>query len=154
MKTTGEIKDLLQKKELDSTGFLKLQLSAGEIELAPEDLLIEMTRSENYYSVEDGGVTVAIETVLTDELLEEGFVREIISKLQMMRKEADFQVMDHIVVYVKGNEKIAGIVQKNLPIIENDTLADIVKLEEMDGYVKEWDINGETVVLGVKRVNS
>ena len=62
--------------------------------------------------------------------------------------------MDHIVVYVKGNEKIAGIVQKNLPIIENDTLADIVKLEEMDGYVKEWDINGETVVLGVKRVNS
>ena len=97
---------------------------------------------------------MAIETVLTDELLEEGFVREIISKLQTMRKEADFQVMDHIVVYVKGNEKIAGIVQKNLPIIENDTLADIVKLEEMDGYVKEWDINGETVVLGVKRVNS
>ena len=142
------------KKELDSTGFLKLQLSADEIELAPEDLLIEMTRSENYYSVEDGGVTVAIETVLTDELIEEGFVREIISKLQTMRKEADFQVMDHIVVYVKGNEKIAGIVQKNLPVIENDTLADIVKLEEMDGYVKEWDINGETVILGVKRVNS
>ncbi len=116
--------------------------------------MIEMTRSENYYSVEDGGVTVAIETVLTDELIEEGFVREIISKLQTMRKEADFQVMDHIVVYVKGNEKIAGIVQKNLPVIENDTLADIVKLEEMDGYVKEWDINGETVILGVKRVNS
>ena len=160
-KQLGEIRNVLStlngsaaKKELDSTGFLKLQLSAGEIELAPEDLLIEMTRSENYYSVEDGGVTVAIETVLTDELLEEGFVREIISKLQTMRKEADFQVMDHIVVYVKGNEKIAGIVQKNLPIIENDTLADIVKLEEMDGYVKEWDINGETVVLGVKRVNS
>ena len=84
---------------------MKLQLSAGEIELAPEDLLIEMTRSENYYSVEDGGVTVAIETILTDELIEEGFVREIISKLQTMRKEADFQVMDHIVVYVKGNEK-------------------------------------------------
>ena len=160
-KQLGEIRNVLStlngsaaKKELDSTGFLKLQLSADEIELAPEDLLIEMTRSENYYSVEDGGVTVAIETVLTDELIEEGFVREIISKLQTMRKEADFQVMDHIVVYVKGNEKIAGIVQKNLPVIENDTLADIVKLEEMDGYVKEWDINGETVILGVKRVNS
>ncbi|MCI5527499.1 MAG: isoleucine--tRNA ligase [Oscillospiraceae bacterium] len=160
-KQLGEIRNVLStlngsaaKKELDSTGFLKLQLSADEIELAPEDLLIEMTRSENYYSVEDGGVTVAIETVLTDELIEEGFVREIISKLQTMRKEADFQVMDHIVVYVKGNEKIAGIVQKNLPVIENDILADIVKLEEMDGYVKEWDINGETVILGVKRVNS
>ena len=140
------------KKELDSTGWLKLNLSIGEIKLAPEDLLIEMARSDHYYSVEDGGITVAIETVLTDELVEEGFVREIISKLQTMRKEADFQVMDHIVIYVKGNEKIAGIMQKNLRVIENDTLADALKIEEMNGYAKEWDINGERVTLGVEQV--
>ena len=127
-------------------------LSIGEIKLAPEDLLIEMARSDHYYSVEDGGITVAIETVLTDELVEEGFVREIISKLQTMRKEADFQVMDHIVIYVKGNEKIAGIMQKNLRVIENDTLADALKIEEMNGYAKEWDINGERVTLGVEQV--
>ena len=111
-----------------------------------------MARSDHYYSVEDGGITVAIETVLTDELVEEGFVREIISKLQTMRKEADFQVMDHIVIYVKGNEKIAGIMQKNLRVIENDTLADALKIEEMNGYAKEWDINGERVTLGVEQV--
>ena len=127
-------------------------LSTGEIQLSPEDLLIEMTRSEQYFSVEDGGVTVAIDTVLTDALVEEGFVREIISKLQTMRKEADFNVMDHIVVYVQGNEKVAEIMQKNLSVIENDTLADALKLEQMDGYAKEWDINGEKVTLGVKRV--
>ena len=135
-------------------GWLKLNLSIGEIKLAPEDLLIEMARSDHYYSVEDGGITVAIETVLTDELVEEGFVREIISKLQTMRKEADFQVMDHIVIYVKGNEKIAGIMQKNLRVIENDTLADALKIEEMNGYAKEWDINGERVTLGVEQVKS
>lgn len=158
-KSLGEIRNALStlngnaaKKELDSTGWLKLNLSIGEIKLAPEDLLIEMARSDHYYSVEDGGITVAIETVLTDELVEEGFVREIISKLQTMRKEADFQVMDHIVIYVKGNEKIAGIMQKNLRVIENDTLADALKIEEMNGYAKEWDINGERVTLGVEQV--
>ncbi len=158
-KQLGEIRAALSgldgsaaKKELDSTGVLKLMLSTGEAQLSPEDLLIEMTRSEQYFSVEDGGVTVAIDTVLTDALVEEGFVREIISKLQTMRKEADFNVMDHIVVYVQGNEKVAEIMQKNLSVIENDTLADALKLEQMDGYAKEWDINGEKVTLGVKRV--
>ncbi|MDD3193535.1 MAG: isoleucine--tRNA ligase [Oscillospiraceae bacterium] len=160
-KQLGEIRTVLSnldgsvaKKELDSTGLLKLALSTGEIALAPEDLLIEMTRSEQYYSVEDGGITVAIDTTMTGALIEEGFVREIISKLQTMRKEANFNVMDHIEVYAKGNEKIAGIMKKNLPVIENDTLADALKLEELDGYTKEWDINGETVTLGVKRVNA
>ncbi len=158
-KQLGEIRAALSglngsaaKKELDSTGVLKLMLSTGEAQLSPEDLLIEMTRSEQYFSVEDGGVTVAIDTVLTDALVEEGFVREIISKLQTMRKEADFNVMDHIVVYAQGNEKVAEIMQKNLSVIENDTLADALKLEQMDGYTKKWDINGEKVTLGVKRV--
>ena len=159
-KQLGEIRTALSnldgsaaKKQLDSTGVLKLALSSGEIELAPEDLLIEMTRSEKYYSVEDGGITVAIDTELTDALVEEGFVREIISKLQTMRKEADFNVMDHIYVYVKGSEKIASIMQRNLPVIENDTLADALNLDKLDGYTKEWDINGETATLGVKRVD-
>ena len=159
-KQLGEIRTALSnldgsaaKKQLDSTGVLKLALSLGEIELAPEDLLIEMTRSEKYYSVEDGGITVAIDTELTDALVEEGFVREIISKLQTMRKEADFNVMDHIYVYVKGSEKIASIMQRNLPVIENDTLADALNLDKLDGYTKEWDINGETATLGVKRVD-
>ncbi len=159
-KQLGEIRTALSnldgsaaKKQLDSTGVLKLALSSGEIELAPEDLLIEMTRSEKYYSVEDGGITVAIDTELTDALVEEGFVREIISKLQTMRKEADFNVMDHIYVYVKGSEKIASIMQRNLPVIENDTLADALNLDKLDGYIKEWDINGETATLGVKRVD-
>ena len=158
-KMLGEIRTALSnldgsaaKKELDSTGMLKLVLSTGEIQLASEDLLIEMTRSEQYFSVEDGGVTVAIDTSLTDDLVEEGFVREIISKLQTMRKEAGFNVMDHIAFYVDGNEKIGRIMKKNLSIIENDTLADLLELEQMDGYSKAWDINGEKVTLGVKQM--
>ena len=111
-----------------------------------------MVRSERYYSVEDGGITVAIDTTLTPELVEEGFVRELVSKLQTMRKEADFQVTDHIAVYVSGNERIAGMMQKNWKEIGGDTLADQLHLEEMDGYSKEWDINGETVTLGVKQI--
>lgn len=158
-KMLGEIRVALSnldgsaaKKELDSTGLLKLTLSIGEIQLAPEDLLIEMTRSEQYFSVEDGGVTVAIDTSLTDDLVEEGFVREIISKLQTMRKEAGFNVMDHIAVYVQGSEKIGRIMQKNLSVIENDTLADLLELGKMDGYSKTWDINSEEVTFGVKQM--
>ena len=102
--------------------------------------------------MEDGGITAAIDTQLTDELVEEGFVREVVSKLQTMRKEADFNVMDHIEVYVNGNEKVAAIMEKNYDVISGDTLADALRSGEMDGYSKEWDINGEKVVFGVKRV--
>ena len=158
-KRLGEIRTALSaldgsaaKQELDRTGVLTLQLPDGQIELTEEDLLIEMVRSERYYSVEDGGITVAIDTTLTPELVEEGFVRELVSKLQTMRKEADFQVTDHIAVYVSGNERIAGMMQKNWKEIGGDTLADQLHLEEMDGYSKEWDINGETVTLGVKQI--
>lgn len=158
-KQLGEIRTALTeldgsaaKKELDAAGVLKLGLSTGEIELAPEGLLIEMTRSARYYSVEDGGITVAIDTQLTDALVEEGFVREIISKVQTMRKEADFNVTDRILVFVEGSEKIAAIMHKNLSQIMADVLGQEVKFGEMDGYSKEWDINGEAVTLGVKRV--
>ena len=158
-KQLGEIRSLLAnldgsaaKKELDSTGVLKLELSTGVIELTEADLLIEMTRSERYFSVEDGGVTVAIDTQLTDELIEEGFVREIVSKIQTMRKEAGFNVEDHITVTVEGNDRIAGIVSRNQADVAGDTLADAITCGKAEGYTKEWDVNGETVTLGVQKV--
>ena len=140
------------KKELDETGVLTLHLSTGDAKLAEEDLLIEMTRSERYCSVEDGGVTVAIDTQLTDELIEEGFVRELVSKLQTMRKEAGFQVEDHIVAYAKDNAKIEALMDRYRSGIASDVLADDIVTGSAEGYVKEWDINDEKATLGVKRV--
>ena len=158
-KQLGEIRNLLAnldgsaaKKELDSTGVLKLELSTGTIELTEADLLIEMTRSERYFSVEDGGVTVAIDTLLTDELVEEGFVRELVSKIQTMRKEAGFNVEDHIVVTLSGNDRVVDIARRNEAAMAGDTLADAVKYDVTEGYSKEWDVNGETVTLGVQKV--
>ena len=158
-KQLGEIRTLLQnlngakaKKELDETGVLKLVLSTGEISLTVDDLLIEMTRSERYFSVEDGGVTVAIDTELTQELIEEGFVRELVSKLQTMRKEAGFEVEDHIIAAVCTNEKIQALMQANRDSIAEDVLADELVTEPIDGYTKDWDLNGEAVTLAVKKV--
>ncbi len=158
-KQLGEIRTLLQnlngakaKKELDETGVLKLTLSTGEISLTADDLLIEMTRSERYFSVEDGGVTVAIDTELTQELIEEGFVRELVSKIQTMRKEAGFEVEDHIIASVCGNEKIQTLMQANRASIADDVLADDLVTEPIDGYTKDWDLNGEAVTLTVKKV--
>ena len=158
-KQLGEIRTLLQnlngakaKKELDETGVLKLVLSTGEISLTVDDLLIEMTRSERYFSVEDSGVTVAIDTELTQELIEEGFVRELVSKLQTMRKEAGFEVEDHIIAAVCTNEKIQALMQANRDSIAEDILADELVTEPIDGYTKDWDLNGEAVTLAVKKV--
>ena len=158
-KQLGEIRNLLAglngpaaKKELDENGTLTLTLSTGEIKLGEEDLLIEMTRSERYFSVEDAKVTVALDTELTPELVEEGFVRELVSKLQTMRKEAGFNVEDHITAYAMGNDKITALMEANKDSIASDVLADAVVTGSTDGYVKEWDVNGETVTLGVKKV--
>lgn len=158
-KQLGEIRNLLAaidgsaaKKELDATGTLQLTLASGTIALAPEDLLIEMIQSADYCSMEDGGVTVAIDVRLNDALVEEGFVREIVSKLQTMRKEADFNVEDHITAFAKDNEKVMTLLQKNSVSIQSDVLADAIVCGSVDGYTKEWDINGETVLLGVKRI--
>jgi len=141
------------KKALDSTGILTISLQDGKIDLAPGDLLIETKQSEQYVSLTEAGITVVIDTNLSEELLEEGFVREIVSKLQTMRKEADFNVMDHIVVYEKGNRKIEKIISDHLDSIKSDVLADEVRIDEMAGFSKEWNINGETVVLGVRQVS-
>ena len=147
----AEIDGSAAKKELDSTGVLKLNISIGEIELKEEDLLIEMIANARYYSLEENGITVAIDTLLTDELIEEGFVREIVSKVQTMRKEAGFNVEDHICIYADGNDKILQILQRNQDGVAGDTLADKIVCGQLQGYTKEWDINGETVTLGVEK---
>ena len=159
-KQLGEIRTLLSeldgpaaKKELDTTGVLTLHLSSGDIQLTEEDLLIEMTRSERYFSVEENGITVALDTQLTDALIEEGFVRELVSKLQTMRKEAGFNVEDHILVSAANNDKLIALMQANQAVIAADTLADGMTFGTLDGYTKEWDVNGETISLAVKKVN-
>lgn len=148
----SELNGSAAKKELDANGVLRLALPDGEITLAPEDLLIDAAQSARYASAEDNGVIVVLDTQLDDALIEEGFVRELVSKLQTMRKEADFHVADHITVYAKDNEKIIDILRKNEAQFLTDVLGDAVVYGETDGYVKEWDINGEQVTLGVKQI--
>ena len=158
-KQLGEIRTLLAsldgasaKKELDGQGHITLKLSTGDIELTADDLLISAEQLENSFAVTDNGYTVALDTELTDELIAEGFVREIISKVQTMRKDADFNVTDHIDVTIKGSEKLEKIIADHLGDIAGDVLADSVKLASPEGTVKEWDINGENAVIGVKVV--
>ena len=137
--------------ELKTSGALKFDVDGVTVELAEEDLLIEMTQQEGFESLSEGSVTVVIDTKLTPGLIEEGFVREIVSKVQTMRKEAGFEVMDRIVVYSRDNEKIAEVLSSNKEEISREVLADDIVTGEADGYVKEWNINGETVTLGVKK---
>ena len=137
--------------ELNATGALKLDVNGQEIELFKEDLLIDTAQIEGYESVNDNGITVVLDTNLSPELLEEGFVREIISKIQTMRKEADFEVMDRIQVTYEGSEKAEAVFEKNSTLIAGEVLADEVVKAEPAGYVKEWKINGEAVTMGVEK---
>ena len=107
-----------------------------------------------YATQQDNYVTVVLDTNLTPELIEEGFVREIVSKIQTMRKEADFRVTDKIVVYVANNEKIADIITGNADSIKADTLAEAIELGSMSGFTKEWNLNGEKVTMGVAQVSA
>ncbi|MBQ5736071.1 MAG: isoleucine--tRNA ligase, partial [Lachnospiraceae bacterium] len=131
--------------EINATGELKLRLGEEEIVLLKEDLLIDMAQMEGYVSEGDNEVTVVLDTNLTEELIEEGFVRELISKIQTMRKEADFEVMDKITVYNDKNDKIAQLFEKNAEVIKSEVLATDILHEAPKGYVKEWNINGENV---------
>ena len=140
------------KSELDSTGKLTLKLSSGTVELTADDLLIETSQKEGFYTVSDKGVIVSIDTVLTPELIAEGVARELISKIQTMRKEAGFNVTDHIAVKLAGEEKILDIAQKMCDDITKDTLADSLTLGEPEGFTKDWDINGEKLTIGIKKV--
>ena len=139
--------------ELNEKGTLTISLDGKEEVLEKEDLLIEAAQMEGYVSDSDYGITVVLDTKLTEELLEEGFVYEIISKLQTMRKEAGFEVMDHITVYEDGNEKVRGILTKAADSIKAKVLADEIVTGNMEGAVssREWNINGEKVTLGVKK---
>ena len=138
--------------ELRSNGVLKLDINGNDVELTEEDLLIETAQTEGYVSESDGETSVVLDTNLTPELIEEGFVREIISKIQTMRKEAGFEVMDKIVVYAHGNDKIQDVMKTHEDEIKSEVLADEMVLGETDGYVKEWNINKEAVTMGVKKL--
>ena len=156
-KQIGEVKTALAginghaaKAELESTGKLKLTLKSGEVELLPEDVDITMSQTEGFATQRYGNVTIALETTLSQELIEEGFVREIISKLQTMRKENGFQVVDHITVYAAGNDKLVDIMSRNEDFLKKVVLADKVVYGSTEGFVKEWNINGEDITLAVK----
>ncbi|SES06696.1 isoleucine--tRNA ligase [Lachnobacterium bovis] len=137
--------------ELRTNGELKLSEVSDEVVLKEEDLLIQMTQMEGYVTESDNNITVVLDTNLTPELLEEGFVREIISKLQTMRKDAGFEVMDHIKVTYEANEKVTGIFDRNMETIMNDVLAVSIENTELAGFEKEWKINGEDVKLAVEK---
>ena len=139
--------------EINEKGTLTITVDGNAEVLENEDLLIEAAQMKGFVSESDHGVTVVLDTKLTDELVEEGFVLEIISKIQTMRKEADFEVMDRINVYADGNEKIAEILKNNTDAVKGKVLAENIILGDVDGYVKEWDINGETVTMAVEKIN-
>jgi len=137
--------------ELNKKGCLTLDISGQDVVLSENDLLIDMAQIPGFESVQDGERTVVLDRNLTPELIEEGFVRELISKTQTMRKEAGFEVTDRIIIYASGNERIEEILKSHKDEIMSEILADDVVTGSAVGYVKEWNINGETVTMGVKK---
>lgn len=157
-KQVGEIKSALASldgndamDELNEKGSIKLSLPSGEVGLGKEDLLIETAQVDGYESMSDNGITVVLDLHLTEELIEEGFIREMVSKIQTMRKEADFEVMDMITIYVGGNEKLEDIVSRKKELMLTDVMATDVITGKTDGITKEWDINGENVTIGIQK---
>lgn len=157
-KLLGQVQGALQKidgslafTELNEKGQITLEVSGQIIELTKEDLLIEVKQKEGYETASDNKVTVVLDTNLTRELLEEGMIRELISKVQTMRKDAGFEVVNHITLSVTGNNKVIEIVKKNISDVKSDVLADEVVFEQIDGYTKSWNLNGEDVTLSVKK---
>jgi isoleucyl-tRNA synthetase len=157
-KALAELDGNAAMAELKENGFITLKSVSDDVKLSEEDLLITMTQMEGYVTEGDNTVTVVLDTNLTPELVEEGFVRELISKIQTMRKEAGFEVMDKISIYYHADEKVADIFHK----YGNDIMGDVLGTEvvaEADSfdsgengiYCKEWNINGEKVLLGVKK---
>ena len=158
-KILGGIKKVLEElegnvamEELNTTGVLAFEVEGQEVKLTKEDLLIESTQKPGYISEEGGGITVVFDTNLSAELLEEGFVRELVSKIQTMRKEAGFEVTDKIVVTYQGTDKARGIFDRNNNFIAEEVMANKVCQEPPKGFVKEWKINEEAVAMGVEKV--
>ena len=129
---------------------IKFTADDTEIALAEEDLLIDVAKMDGYVTEGDNYVTVVIDTTLTPELIEEGYVREVISKIQTMRKDSDFQVTDRIKVYVTGNAKIAEVMEKNADEIKRVVLGDAFVMDAACDNSKEWNINGKKVTIGVE----
>ena len=150
--TLSELDGNKAMAELKSTGELKLDIDGQEIVLLEEDLLIDMAQMEGYVSESDPTITVVLDTNLTPELIEEGFVRELVSKIQTMRKEAGFEVMDKIRVYAKDNDKIVSIMKNHGDEIKSEVLAEEIVTGETKGYEKEWNINSEKVTMAVERI--
>ena len=152
-KALAELDGNAAMEQLNNLGYLKLNVAGQEIDLGKDDLLIDMAQTEGYVADSYAQITVVLETTLTPELVEEGFVREIISKVQQMRKEAGFEVMDKIAVYLEGNDKLEEIVRKNEELIKSEVLADEVGYDSVKGFTKEWNINGESVTMGVEKLS-
>ena len=157
-KLLGKIKESLSNldghkamQELNADGALNFDFDGEKVVLGREDLLIETAKNDNFVTEADNKVTVVLDIRLDDALLEEGFVRELISKIQTMRKEAGFEVVDHIVLSQSGNDRIAEIIKKNEAVIKNDTLADEIVYNNVEGYTKDWNLNGEHTSLGVSK---
>ena len=150
-KALTEIDGSAAMKELNEEGTLTLDINGVPVVLSRDDLLIDMAQSEGFETQSDGKVTVVLDKKLTPELIEEGFVRELISKIQTMRKEAGFEVMDRIRLFVSGNERLEKIIRDNSGTIGRDVLADDFTVGGTGGYTKDWKINGEPVTLGVEK---
>ena len=159
-KKLGEIRNLLTNidghaamKELNETGTLTLTVGGEKVVLEKDDLLTEVKQMEGFESSSDYGVTVVLDTTLTDELIEEGFVREVISKIQTMRKDSGFEIMDNILIYQSGNDKIRAIMEKNADEIKENTLARDIIYGETPEFAKEWNLNGENTFLAVEKIS-
>ncbi len=158
-KQIGEIRTALAEidgakamAELKNLGVMTLKLSDAEIKLTEEELLIDVSQKEGFAVANERDITVVLDTTLTDELIEEGFVREIVSKIQSMRKDSGFEVLDHIRIYAVGNDKIKDIITANKDEIATDTLCDEFEFTNANAAATEWDINGEKVTLGVEKL--
>jgi isoleucyl-tRNA synthetase len=149
--TLSEINGNEAMDTLNADGQLTFTIGEQEVVLTKDDLLIDTAQMPGYVSEQDKTLTVVLDTNLTPELLEEGFVREISSKLQTMRKEAGFEVTDHITVYQQGNDTIKALMEKYTPQIQEAVLADAIVLDKLEGYQKTWNINKESVTLGVAK---
>jgi len=157
-KLLGKIREALASldghaamKYLNDTGSVDFDFDGEIVSLGREDLLIETAKNDDFVTEADNKTTVVLDIRLSEELIEEGFVRELISKVQTMRKEAGFEVVDHIVLSQTGNERIADIIRKNERVIKNDTLADEIVYNNVEGYTKDWNLNGENTSLGVSK---
>jgi len=157
-KLLGKIKEALASldghaamKSLNDTGSVDFEFDGEKVSLGREDMLIETAKNDDFVTEADNKTTVVLDIRLSEELIEEGFVRELISKVQTMRKEAGFEVVDHIVLSQTGNERIAEIIKKNEAVIKNDTLADEIVYNNVEGYTKDWNLNGENTSLGVSK---